>query len=124
MAIGGEFQRGTKANSGVMLLNVSALAEHRDGLVAWGVRNAFPGAYDQTMILNYFKQEQLDQLPDEMNWKVGGLASGGWRVRPAAARICTRWQPRGLCMLSTSPRLGWQAWGRCAGAPTRTPPRA
>jgi hypothetical protein len=83
IAIGGEFQRDTKANSGVLLLNVSALAEHRDGLVAWGVRNSFP-SYDQIMILNYFRQEQLDQLPDEMNWKVTGSGTS----RPVLASCC------------------------------------
>jgi hypothetical protein len=38
MTMGGEFDKQTKANSGVLLINVTALAQHYYGLVRWGRR--------------------------------------------------------------------------------------
>jgi hypothetical protein len=75
LAIGGERGHNTKINSGVMFINTTALAQHHDGLVAWGVENQFPRSYDQDMILGYFNSSQyqltdLDQLLDKFNWKV------------------------------------------------------
>jgi hypothetical protein len=36
MTMGGEFDKNTKANSGVLLINVTALAQHYYGLVRCG----------------------------------------------------------------------------------------
>ena len=69
LAIGGEKDRGTKVNSGVMFINTTALAQHHYGLIAWGVEHKFPGLFDQTMIQEYFREDDLDQLPDAYNWK-------------------------------------------------------
>jgi hypothetical protein len=74
LAIGGEQHRKTKVNSGVMFINSTALAQHHYGLIAWGVEHKFPQLFDQTMINEYFNANDLDLLPDEFNWKVGGRA--------------------------------------------------
>jgi hypothetical protein len=77
LAIGGEQLRKTKVNSGVMFINTTALAQQHYGLIAWGIKNKFPGAFDQGMINMYFKGKDLDQLPDEFNWKVRALPAPG-----------------------------------------------
>jgi hypothetical protein len=77
LAIGGEQHRETKVNSGVMFINTTALAQQHYGLIAWGVEHKFPDLFDQTMIQEYFREEDLDQLPDEYNWKVRALPAPG-----------------------------------------------
>jgi hypothetical protein len=69
MAVGPEYTPGTKSNSGVLLINTTALAADHAALVDWGVSHQFPGAYDQDMILGFYGQDRLAQLPDQMNWK-------------------------------------------------------
>ena len=69
-AIGGESTMGTKANTGVMYMSIKGFSAHIEGLVAFAKEHnwAFP-AYDQGLILAYFDQDKLAQLPDTFNWK-------------------------------------------------------
>ena len=69
-ALGGEFAMGEKANSGVMYMNVPAFGVKVPDLIAFGERHdwGFP-AYDQGLLLAFFHQDQIAQLPDQFNWK-------------------------------------------------------
>ena len=72
IALGAEFDRNTKANSGVIYMNVSGFDEHRDPLLAFALKKGFenfPGVNDQGVLLGYFNQSQISQLPDIFNWK-------------------------------------------------------
>lgn len=68
MMMGPEHKRGTKTNSGVLVVNVAALRRDYQGLVNWGVENRWPGAYDQPMLISFYR-DSLQLLPDEYNWK-------------------------------------------------------
>ena len=70
LALGGEGQKDKKENTGVMYFNVTALSEKKADIVAFGKEQAwnFP-AYDQGLILAYFSQDHISQLPPEFNWK-------------------------------------------------------
>jgi hypothetical protein len=129
LAIGGEQHRKTKVNSGVMFINTTAMAHHHYGLIAWGIKNKFPGLFDQTMINRYFRAKDLDQLPDEFNWKVGAYSAwvallppaavlrevlpGPWLQRAGPGRSC---QPQQRPPLHLLPRACQQRLlNRCAG---------
>ena len=69
-ALGGEFAMGEKANSGVMYMNVPEFGAKVADLIAFGERHDwdFP-AYDQGLLLAFFRPDQIAQLPDQFNWK-------------------------------------------------------
>ena len=69
-ALGGEIGMGTKANSGVMYMNVLGFGAKVADLIAFGEGHDwdFPN-YDQGLLLAFFQQDQIAQLPDQFNWK-------------------------------------------------------
>ena len=70
LSIGAEHERGTKVNTGVMLLNIKAFEPHVPEIVKYAVaKNWEFGAYDQGLLLDYFPQNNISQLPDKFNWK-------------------------------------------------------
>ena len=78
-SIGAQSQKGSKANTGVMLLNTKAFEPHVPEIVEYAkAKNWDFGAHDQGLLLDYFPQENISQLPDEFNWK-------GYWGRPEAA---------------------------------------
>jgi hypothetical protein len=73
-SIGAELNRGTPGNTGVMFMNVTAFAEHRQGIIDFGVGHKWADrlVYDQNL-LNWYASErkiQIPYLPDVYNWKV------------------------------------------------------
>ena len=50
-------------------MQVAALAEHRERILALGRSRNFTPGFDQPLTLAYFAQEQITQLPDRFNWK-------------------------------------------------------
>lgn len=67
---GPETVKGHPFNTGVMLMNVSAVLEEHDALLAFAREKAFDFvALDQGM-LNEFYEGRITPLPDEFNWKV------------------------------------------------------
>lgn len=69
--MGPEMWKGTKENSGVMFMNVTAMKPLMNGFVqhakVFSIQH--PHLDDQPMILTYFDKEKISRLPDEYNWK-------------------------------------------------------
>ena len=69
-SIGAEHQRGTKANTGVMLLNVKAFEPYVPKIVKYAMAKNYEfSGHNQGLLLDYFPQDNISQLPDEFNWK-------------------------------------------------------
>lgn len=66
--LGGEFHKGKLENSGVLVINIASLRRDHKALVDWGVKNKWPGALDQPVLLGYY-QDRVELLPDRYNWK-------------------------------------------------------
>ena len=67
-----------KAAPGVMYMNASALAEHRDRLLEFGRARKYSSGSAQALTKAYFRPSQIAQLPMRFNWKPywgGGDAS-------------------------------------------------
>jgi hypothetical protein len=111
LAIGGEEERGTKVNSGVMFINTTAMGHHHYGLLAWGIEHKFPDLFDQTMIQEYFREEDLDQLPDKFNWKVGRSAPSNGPSTPL--RSCNAPARAGLASRGAESRAHYSWWLTC-----------
>ena len=70
LALGGQHSQMTKANTGVMYMNVTAWGEHTRKIVAFAKSRKFDFvAHDQGIILAYFDDSDIQQLPDALNWK-------------------------------------------------------
>eukprot|EP00981_Chlorochromonas_danica_P010295 scaffold3088_cov169-Ochromonas_danica.AAC.4 len=69
ISLGGEFNKGLMANSGVLYTNISAMNEHHAGFVEHGMKGEFN--FDQGYILSYFrdKLQVAELLPPAFNWK-------------------------------------------------------
>lgn len=69
-SIGPEGQRGTKANTGVMYINVTGFRNDVPALIKYGVDTGWKhNAWDQGLVLDFYNQDTMTQLPDEYNWK-------------------------------------------------------
>ena len=67
-----------RASPGVMFMNTSALAEHRDRLLDFGRARKYASGSAQALTKAYFRPSQIAQLPMRFNWKPywgGGDAS-------------------------------------------------
>lgn len=110
LAIGAEHVHDTKGNTGVMTINIEKLREHYEPLVRYAVEKEWNlASFDQGVILGYFGQDDLDQLPDIFNWK------GYWGNAPPGAdpvRIIHLHGPkpsRGLeCLHATANATGFE----------------
>ena len=69
-ALGGEFKRNTKANAGIMYMNVPRFGNRLGDLIAFGQQRGWDSpAYDQGLLLAFFRQDEITQLGDRYNWK-------------------------------------------------------
>ena len=85
-AIGGQKKMGEKANTGVMYINVQGFGAQVADLVAFGKEHDWNFiAYDQGLILAFFHQDKIAQLPDQFNWK------GYWGSPKAASPFIIHW---------------------------------
>lgn len=102
ISIGGEFQKGSKANTGVMYMNLEIMAKRMADLVLYAQKHTFDfPAHDQGLILSFFQQDELTQLPDDFNWK------GYWGPMPTGKPYITHFHGlkpnRGLeCLLENN----------------------
>lgn len=69
--MGPETVQGLQANSGVLYMNVSAMAEHWPTVLNYAISKNFTfDAYDQGLFQQYFRDQNISQLlPDIFNWK-------------------------------------------------------
>ena len=69
IAMGPEFEHNEIRNAGVLYINATAFAEHKDDLISLGVRKGFDYFRgSQNLLLEYFGTK-ISRLSDEFNWK-------------------------------------------------------
>eukprot|EP01041_Mallomonas_annulata_P001074 gene1074-2102_t len=70
IAMGPEIERNSTTNSGVIYMNVSAMASELPQLLKFANSRKWQfRTYDQQLILDYGWSREVEQLSDELNWK-------------------------------------------------------